>query len=81
MDRSITFNNLKTHPWLSKAFIKLSKQEIQIATEFIHSNQLLSKGDFEFAVNRMFLDQANKPKNYSIILELLTCCNSALPGQ
>lgn len=75
--RTETFLNFKTHPWLSKAFAKLSGAEIEIALAFLKTNEPLDKSKFELAVNRMFLEK-QRPKHWSIIVELLTCANSAL---
>jgi hypothetical protein len=71
------FNSYAEHAWLNKAFKKLSKAERDIATDFIKTNDYLGKYDFELAINRMFIDK-EKPKNFSIILELLACLNSTV---
>lgn len=78
MNRLEKFNSFESHGWLHKAYKKLSKTELDIAKGFIHENDALNKGDFEFAVNRMFTGKTDLPKNWSVILELLTCCNSAI---
>lgn len=80
MDRSdkrlVTFYSYKEHSWFNKIWLKLSKQEIALCEEFICKNKDLDKTAFEMAVNRMFLEQNQKPKNWTIICELLTCSNS-----
>lgn len=76
MNRLVKFEALKDHAWHGRSFAKLTAQELSLAREFIASNSTLGKGDFEYAVNRMFLDK-QKPKNFMHILELLTCANSA----
>lgn len=75
MNRLEKFDSFASHAWLSKAFKKLKKDEITLARAFITENDALDKGAFELKVNRMFLDRS-KPKNFTVILELLTCCNS-----
>lgn len=74
--RLIKFDTFQTHPWLRKLYNKLKKEEILICYKFIKTNELLNQSDFEIAINRMFLDNKNKPKNYTLILELLSCANS-----
>lgn len=58
-----------------KIFSKLTPVEEMIAEKFIVDNESLSKADFEFRVNRMFLDRP-KTKHWKEIMELLTCSNS-----
>lgn len=70
LNRTDLFLNLQFHPWFKKAFKKLNDKEKKIALDFIANHNHLDKGSFELAINRMFLDQ-EKPKNWSIILELL----------
>jgi hypothetical protein len=73
------FESYRTHPWLKKAYAKLKSDEIALAHGFIKSHTNLDKASFEKAINRMFLDTPVKPKNWTVINELLTCANSALP--
>lgn len=70
------FKGYKSHPWLKKAYAKMTKKDLEIAINFIESNHSLSPSEFEHKVNRMFIDKIDKPKNFTIILELLSCCNS-----
>jgi len=79
MKRLGIFNSYKDHAWLKKVYGRLSQNDILMAVEFIGLNDELNKLDFEFKINRMFLDK-QRPKNYKEILELLTCANSALPN-
>ncbi len=69
------FKSYQTHPWLKKPYAKLKLGDRAAVFYFIQKNAALSKGDFEKAINRMFLDK-DKPKNWTVILELLTCANS-----
>jgi len=66
---------LSEHAWLGRVYKKLTEEELRLAIRFMGKNHLLSKGEFELAVNRMFLD-ASKPRHFKEILELLTCANS-----
>lgn len=71
------FHDYKAHPWLSKVYRKLGKGDLEICEKFIFAHDALGKGEFEFAINRMFLDQPIKPRRFPEILEILTCMNSA----
>ena len=73
--RRYGFDQYASHPWLKRSYRRLTLEERELAWAFIAANDHLDCGAFEFAVNRMFLDKA-KPKNFTTILELLTCCNS-----
>lgn len=76
MTRLQKFESLRDHYWLKKSFKKLSKEEILLTREFIQDREHLNEEGFELAVNRMFLDQSVKPKNWIVISELLSNCNS-----
>ncbi len=76
MSRKERFESYKTHPWLHKAYKKLKKDDLELIFKFIKDNEQLDNASFEFKINRLFLD-CERPKNFSIILELLTCCNSS----
>ncbi len=78
MKRKFAFRNFENHAWLKKPFSRLNKAELDMALSFIDSNDHLDKGSFEYAINRMFLDNPDKPKHFKEILELLTCANSSL---
>lgn len=75
--RTQSFLSYSQHAWLYKAFKRLRKPELELCLKFIEQHDHLSKGDFELAVNRMFLGATERPKNWTICLELLTCANSA----
>ncbi len=78
MTREQAFLSYKTHAWFNKVYSKLSQAELLECLAFIKEHDSLNKGDFEHKVNRMFLNTADKPKNWSRMLELLTCANSSL---
>lgn len=75
MSRAIKFEALANHAWLGKSFKKLKKDELLLARNFLEQNAHLDKGQFEFAINRMFINYPNKPKNWTIILEMLANSN------
>lgn len=79
-NRITEFHKLSEHPWLHKTYKRLSKEHITFCESFIKDNDHLGHLEFEYAINRMFLDKV-KPYSYkhiAIIQELLTCCNSAV---
>lgn len=71
MSRLDRFLKLKTHPYLKKVFAKLKKEELDICLQFLKETESLNKNDFAFKTVRMFLGNENKPKNWSVIEELL----------
>lgn len=77
MKRLIRFNELFNHAWHGKNVKKLNKIDLIFITNFIETNNDLSKNDFEMAVNRIFINK-ERPKNWCIILELLSCINSSI---
>lgn len=68
----LTFN----HPYLKKGFLRLSKDEIAFCLNFIKENENSDPDTFEFKINRIFMDKAEKSKNWKIITELLSASNS-----
>ena len=60
---------------------KMTAREREIVTTFIAENDALYRGAFELKVNRMFLNQPEKPKRWVTICELLTVANSAFFSQ
>lgn len=79
--RAEKFHAYKNHPWLGRVYAKLTRDEILLAEAFMRSNQKLGKGEFEMAINRMFLDKEDKPKNWTRISELLTNANCSLSDE
>ena len=75
MNRLEEFEALADHPWLGRIFKRLTQSDLRLAREFILCHEDKSVGEFELLMNRMFLDQKEKTKNYRIIQELLSCSN------
>lgn len=73
MTRLHIFRELKNDAFFGKFFKKLSTEEIRICEEFIANNSQ-SVSDFEYALNRLFLDK-EKPRHWKEILELLLSAN------
>lgn len=54
--------------------LRLKEAELNQCVEFIELNDKLDHLQFEFAVNRMFLD-LQKPRNWNLMIELLHMAN------
>lgn len=80
MTRRNVFDSYKTHAWLKRVYARLNAQELELAHNFIESHATLSKNDFMAASNRMFMDR-EKPKNYTAIMELISCAGSGATDQ
>jgi hypothetical protein len=80
LNRKTVFESYATHHWLKKSYKRLSTDEISAAHAFIADNAALSRAEFELAINRMFMFR-DKPKNWTTIVELLTCANSGASEQ
>lgn len=64
---------VSTHPWHKKGFSKLREKDLVIIREFL--DMPISKEDASIKNNRLFIDQ-EKPKNFTIILEIISVCIS-----
>lgn len=69
---------VKQYPY-EKSAKKLSEADFDRVVEFIDDNDHLGHLEFEYAVNRMFLDKP-KPKHFAIMQELLSVVNTAAKG-
>lgn len=74
MKRLEAFRSLEQHPWSSRIFKKLKENDVNFCISFIEKNNGLNKLDFEYAVNRIFIDK-EKTKNWKIISEILISTN------
>ena len=72
--RMIKFLSYKDHPMLGKQFKKLKLEDTFLIYEFLTANISDSKDQLEQKINRLFIDK-EKPKNWKIICELLSCSN------
>lgn len=66
---------LKTDAWYGRCISKLKKIELEICETFIKNNDGLDRGQFEMAVNRMFIHVKDKPKQWTMISEILAVAN------
>ena len=70
------FKSFSTHAWFKRVFKRLSKEEIRLAENTLIANDFKDRDAFESFCNRLFLDEANKPKHWKEIVELLSNANS-----
>lgn len=75
-NRKNKYESFKKHPWFSKLFLKMKKDDDLFCINFIDDNKDLKNDEFEKKVNRVFIDKSDKPKNWKIISEILTCINT-----
>lgn len=59
---------------------KLTEAEFDLVVAFVEENESLGHLEFEYAVNRMFLNVANKPRNWVIVTEILMALNTRAKG-
>lgn len=68
-----TLTYLANHPWLSKGFSKLNKEEVAILTKFLEESPT-DRSEAMLAVNKMFLSyNGNLPKRWTTISEMASC--------
>lgn len=75
MTRIDKFKTLRVHPRHSKMIAKLSLFDLAYCDAWIQANDELDQNDFEMRVNRMFMDNPDKPKNWATIMEVIATCN------
>ncbi len=80
MNRIDAFLAHTEHAYLGRLYARLKKADIAFCLDFLKETRDLDAGEFEFRVNRMFLDKPDKPKNSGIIQELLSCANKSNPS-
>jgi hypothetical protein len=76
MSKNKALEKLSTHAHYGKLYFKLAEKDRAEIVAFALINFDLSKDDFEFKVNRLYLDVEAKPKNYTKIMELLSAFNT-----
>jgi hypothetical protein len=69
---------VQQYPYQKNA-LKLSEAEFDEMVAFLEEKDDLGHLEFEYAVNRMFLDRP-KPKHFAIVQELLSVANTAAKG-
>lgn len=79
MKRIAKLDALKDDPWYGRLVKRLKKGEMDLIRGFIATNDSLEVIPFEMASERWYLDDPKKPKNLSIMVELLLVANSPPP--
>jgi len=64
------------HPMISRLHKRLKIEEKLMIHDFIMDFGEMNNEQFEIKINRLFLDQTEKPKHWKEILEVLSCINS-----
>lgn len=69
---------LREHAWYGPRLARLSIEEALICRNFcdLMDSQGADKGTVEQAINRMWLDVGTKPKNWSLVSEILSAANN-----
>ncbi len=75
MNRLEKFKTFKVHPRHSKLVAKLTAADRDFCEQWIADRAEMNADDFELAVNRMFMDNPNKPKHWPTIMELISSAN------
>lgn len=57
---------------------KLKPNERELIKAFLEHNDKLSIAEREMKANRLFIDQPDKPRNWTLILEMLSWTNSRI---
>lgn len=76
MTRLEAFNSFATDAWYKRVHKRLKVSDIAFCVTFIEEHDALDIHAFEMRVNRLFIDDRNRPKLGSLIVELLASANS-----
>lgn len=71
MSRLSRFHAFRDHPMLSREYNKLTKANIALCETFLIETAGLDNSSYVLRVNRMFIDNKEKPKHWIAINELL----------
>lgn len=74
MTRLQKFRSLKNDAFYAKSVAKLKAQDIQFIESYCKKFRSASADQWVHQVNRLFLDDKVKPKNHTLIWELLSVC-------
>lgn len=75
--RKEIFQSFSGHAWWGRRIESLKLKERAELEGFLEAQQSLSNDDFVHALNRMFLGREAKPKNWTLILDILQAVASA----
>lgn len=74
-NRLVKFLELAEHPYFSKVYKKLTKDDINCCIEFLMSTYNESKDEFAISVRNLGLKIHSSNKKWALIDELLICSN------
>ncbi len=74
--RMKNLNDLKEHPWISKLFGKINQKDMDFLIYEIEESDGLDTDQWESRINRLFIDNPNKPKRWKELSEILSSINS-----
>jgi hypothetical protein len=72
------FRDLRNHAWYGSRIAKLKQPSIDLIEQFIQQHDHLGIGEFEMANNRWWVDRQDRPKNWSMLQELVMISNTIL---
>ena len=75
MTRLEKFHSLKDHPWYHRIYSKIPESDIAQIETWIKIRERCTAFEFECWINRLYIDNADKPKRWKEILDLLTASN------
>lgn len=75
-NRTKIFQEMSDHPWYGRLIKGMEPKDRESIFSFIQLNECNSNAEFEYAVNRLFMDADRKPKKWALIQELLIAVNS-----
>lgn len=68
------YRKLQSHPWYGQViFQELVEDDRQFISIFIEKSDALSEEQFRLTVQRLFIDDANRPRHHAVIQEVLSC--------
>lgn len=71
MDRKERFMLLKAHPMYGKGINSLSPAERELMEKFLREHNTDTQAVWSVALRKLFVDNPAKPKNWTLIYELL----------
>lgn len=71
-----TISLLSNSAFYGNKYRLLKTKSLELFHIFLEKNWHKNKNDFEFNVNRYFIDQKDKPKDWTMVCELLSVINN-----
>ncbi len=76
MTRTEAFETLFAHVYYGPVAKRLLPEEKKVCLKILKDHNIEDGSDFAIYVNRLWLNDESRPKNYRLIIELLTVANS-----